>query len=97
MSAGLAQVMTGVALLTVRLAVLLLLRWVLSPAKLAPTPVAYVPALIPTRLTSGRVATPELFVVALPTLAPLRVKLTLVPLTPKPPEVRVAGRVTLPP
>src|SRR4029077_5433460 len=37
------------------------------PAKLAPTPEVYVPALIPQRLTPDSVATPLPLVVALPT------------------------------
>src|SRR5919201_1864443 len=61
-----------------------------SPAKLAPTALAYVPALIPERLTLLSVATPLAFVVALPTELPLRVKAMVLPLTPEPAEVRVA-------
>jgi hypothetical protein len=56
-----------------------------------------VPALIPVRLTLLRVATPLASVVALPTLVPLRVKLTLAPLTAVPLEVSVAESVVVPP
>src|ERR1044071_4610201 len=61
-----------------------------SPAKLAPTPVGYVPALIPDKLTLVRVATPLLFVVAVPTDVLLSLKLMVLPFTPDPLEVSVA-------
>ena len=69
----------------------------MSPAKLAPTPVPYVPALIPDRLALASVATPLPLVVALPTELPLRVKLMVLPLTPEAPEVKVADKLTVPP
>ena len=68
-----------------------------SPAKLAPTPVEYVPAAMFPRLTPLSVATPEAFVVALPTEVPLSVKLTVFPLTATAPDMRVAERLTVPP
>src|SRR5579871_3975113 len=48
---GAVTVTAVVAWVTVSDAVPLLALYVLSPAKLAPTPVGYVPALIPARLT----------------------------------------------
>ena len=73
---------------------------VLSPAKLEANPVAYVPALMPERDTLFSVATPEPFVVghvvpvdAPQTAVPLRLKVTVLPLTPEP-AVRVAERLT---
>jgi hypothetical protein len=68
-----------------------------SPAKLAPTAVAYVPALIPVRLTPLSVTTPDPFVVAVPTLLPFKLKLIVFPLTPDPEAVSVAERFTVPP
>jgi len=84
------------ALLTVRLSVSVLPRQTLSAVKLAPTPVAYVPALIPPTLTFNNVATPELFVEALPADAPLIVKLMVFPLIPAL-HASVAVRFTVPP
>jgi len=53
---------------------------------------------MPARLTPVTAATPDEFVVAVPTLVPLRVKETVLPLTGAPlPEVRVAERLTVPP
>src|SRR5947209_7150941 len=97
MSAGFDQVMVGVALFTVRVAEPELLLKLASPAKLALTPVAYVPALMLPRLAPVTVATPLAFVVAVPTLVPLRVKAMILPATPEPPEVSVALRFTVPP
>jgi hypothetical protein len=79
-----------------------LLAWnPLSPAKAVLTPLfspgLYVPAFIPVRLTFGSVATPEEFVVALPTEVPFNVKLIDFPLTPEPPDVSVAVRLTVAP
>jgi hypothetical protein len=68
-----------------------------SPANDAPTPVEYVPALIPLRLAPLNVATPEELVVAEPADPPLSVKLIVLPLTPEPPEVSVAESVVVPP
>ena len=68
-----------------------------SPANEAPTPVGYEPALIPARLTPLSVATPLPFVLELPTPVPLSVNATDLPLTPLPPEVRVAESVVVPP
>ena len=68
-----------------------------SPANEAPTPVGYEPALIPARLTPLSVATPLPFVLELPTLVPLSVNATDLPLTPLPPEVSVAESVVVPP
>jgi hypothetical protein len=61
----------------------------LSPAKLAPTPFAYEPALIPDRATFDKVATPEAFVTAeLPAKAlPFSVNAIVFPLTAAPPDV----------
>jgi hypothetical protein len=52
-----------------------------SPAKLADTPVGYVPALIPDTLTPVAVATPEALVVAVTAGPPLTEKLIVLPLT----------------
>ena len=68
-----------------------------SPAKDAPTPVGYEPALIPARLTPLSLATPLPFVTALPALEPLSVNETVLPLTGLPPEVSVADSVVVPP
>jgi len=51
--------------------------------------------LIPLRLTPLSVATPELFVAAVPAALPLRVKLMVFPLSPDPPEARVAVSVAV--
>jgi hypothetical protein len=61
-----------------------------SPGNDAPTPVGYEPALIPARLVPASVATPLAFVIALPTLEPLSVKLTVSLGTPTLDEVNVA-------
>src|SRR6266566_1492438 len=97
MSAGFDQVIVGVAFDTVKDALPLAAAKPLSPAKLAPTPVGYVPALMPERLAPARLATPLAFVVALPTELPLRVNATVLPLTPEPPDVSVAERFAVPP
>jgi hypothetical protein len=68
-----------------------------SPAKLAPTPLAYVPALIPVRLTPLSDATPDVFVIAEPAALPFNVNETVLPLTPAAEEVSVAERFTKPP
>ena len=60
-------------------------------------PIACVPAPIPARLTPLSVATPDAFVVALPTLLPFNVKAIVFPLTPDPEAVSVAERFTDPP
>src|SRR6266550_189425 len=52
---------------------------------------------MPNRLAPVNVATPLLFVVAVPTLAPFNVKAMMRPLTPTPFDVRVAERLTEPP
>ena len=52
---------------------------------------------MPAKLTLLRVATPVASVVALPTLVPLRVKATVAPLAPAPPDVSVADRFVVPP
>ena len=49
--------------------------------------------MIPLRLTPLSVATPELFVAAVPAPLPLRVNLIVFPLSPDPPEVSVAVSV----
>jgi len=56
-------------------------------------------ALIPDRLTLDNVATPLVFVVAVPVLVPLSVKLMVLPLTGVLSEVlvRVAERLEVPP
>jgi hypothetical protein len=87
----------SVALFTVRLAVPLLERKLVSPAKLATTELPYVPAFIPEMLTLETVATPLAFVVALPTGVPFRLKLMLLPVTGEPIEVRVADSAVMPP
>ena len=58
-----------------------------SPAKFAPTPVGYVPPLMPLRLTLESVATPLAFVVAVlfTNPEPFKLKLTVLPFTPAPP------------
>ena len=68
-------------------------------AKLALTPDAYVPALIPARLTLLRFAVPLLLVVAVPTLVPLSLKDMVWLPTGAPPAVtvNVAERLTVPP
>jgi hypothetical protein len=80
---------------TVRAPVPLLVEKLASPAKLAPTAVAYVPALMLPRLTFVRLATPLAFVVALPTPVPFRLNVTVLPSAPEPPEVSVAERLTV--
>src|SRR5205809_5423114 len=97
MSAGFDQVIVGVAFDTVKDALPLAAAKPLSPAKLAPTPVGYVPALMPDRLAFETVATPLAFVTALPPLLPLSVKLIVLLLTPLPPDVSVAERFAVPP
>ena len=70
----------------------------MSPAKLAETALAYVPALMPLRLTPERVATPFEFVVAVGLRGvPLRLKVIVLFATPVPPDVRVAVSVAVPP
>jgi hypothetical protein len=70
-----------------------------SPAKLAPTPVAYVPALIPLKEALAIVAAPVASVVAEPAGFPFNVKLIDFPLTGEPPEVvvKVAESMAIPP
>ncbi len=58
---------------------------------------AYVPALIPARLTPVREATPDAFVVAVPAFVPLSVNVTVLPLTPEVPAVSVAVTAVVPP
>jgi hypothetical protein len=81
----------------VRLFVPLLPPNAVSAVKLASTPVAYVPALIPLTLTFERVATPEVFVVADPAGSPFSLNATLLPLTPVAPDFSVAERLVVPP
>ena len=52
---------------------------------------------MPFRLALVRDATPELFVVAVPTVPPFSLNVMLFPLTPFPPDVSVADRFTVPP
>jgi hypothetical protein len=52
---------------------------------------------MPAKLTLLRVATPELLVVAVPFETPFKLKVTVFPATPLPPDVRVAERFVLPP
>jgi hypothetical protein len=85
------------ALFTVSAAVPLLGSSEPSPANEAPTPVGYVPALIPLRLAPLTVATPLAFVLALPAEEPLSVNVTVLPLTGLPLEVSVAESVVVPP
>ena len=66
----------------------------LSPAKLALTAPAYVPALMPLRLTPVSVATP-LLVVAVPTVLPFSVKLIVFPLSRVVPDFSVAVSVAV--
>jgi hypothetical protein len=70
-----------------------------SPANVAAMPPGYVPGATPERLTPLRVATPDAFVVALPTLVPLSLKLIVFPLTAVLSDVlfSVADRVTVAP
>jgi len=71
-----------------------------SPAKLALTPVRKVPAFIfggPVRLALLSVAVPVASVVAVPTVPPFNLKVMVFPLTPAPPEVRVADKFAVPP
>ena len=49
------------------------------------------------RLAADTVTIPEPSVTPLPALFPLSVKLTVLPLTPVPPEVRVADKSAVPP
>src|ERR1043165_4721307 len=97
MSAGLPQVITGVAWLTVSEAVPLLAEHPVEPVKLAPTPVGYEPALMPARLALLRVAVPVPSVTALPTPLPFSVKLTVLPDNGLPAAVSVADKFTVPP
>jgi len=66
-----------------------------SPAKLADTPVAYVPTLIPARLTPEVVAMPDPLVVAVTAGPPLTEKLIVLPLIAVPLEVLVRVAETL--
>src|SRR5262249_31573980 len=66
-------------------------------ANVAMTPVVYVPAEMPARLTPERVATPLPFVVALPTDVPFSVNATDWLERPEPPCVSVAESVVVPP
>src|SRR6476659_8917628 len=94
-----AVIVSGAGLI-VTLLLALLGASVVSPAKLAPPPVGYVPALMPARLTLLRMARPLPLVVAvLPAKAlPLSVKVIVLPPTPLPlPYVNVACRVVVPP
>jgi hypothetical protein len=91
-----AVIVTGLAV-TVRAAEPLEPLKLLSPAKLALTPVGYEPALIPESDAAGTEATPDAFVVAEPTEFPLRLKDTDLPLTGEPPAVNVAERAAAPP
>src|SRR6185503_2761812 len=68
-----------------------------SPAKEAPTPVAYEPAATPARLTPETVATPLAFVCALPAPAPFSVNATGSFATGVPLFVSVAERLVVPP
>src|SRR5882724_1645985 len=87
-----------VAGFTVRDAVPLEVAKLTSPAKLALTPVGYVPPLIPERLALEMVARPEASVVAEPSGEPFRVNETVLPATGAPPVlVRVADKVAVPP
>ena len=52
---------------------------------------------MPARLALDSVATPDEFVVAEPTELPFSENWIGLPLTPDPPEVRVACRLTVPP
>src|SRR5438093_6747692 len=97
MSGGFDQVIVGVAVDTVRDALPLAGAKLLSPTKLAATPVGYVPTLIPERLALPKVARPLAFVVALPTELPFSVKVMVLPFTPEVPDVSVADRFTVPP
>jgi len=83
----------GVAAFTVKLPVPVLPADVESPAKLAPSPVAYVPALIPVRL-AVTVASPDALVVAEPAAEPFNVKLIVLPATA---GLNVADKFALPP
>src|SRR6266849_7287544 len=58
-----------------------------SPANDAPTPLASVPTFVFGNVALASVATPLTFVVALPTLLPLRVNAIDLPFTPAPPTV----------
>src|SRR6266699_7156472 len=99
MLAGFAQVIVGVAWLIVNALLPFEATKPLSPPKLALTYGAgYVPTLIPARLTLFKVAVPlGLLVVAVPTTAPFRLKVIVLPLTPEPPDVSVAERLVVPP
>jgi hypothetical protein len=85
--------------LTIRAADPLDAKSLASPAKLAPTPVEYVPTLIPLNEALFTVATPLAFVVALPAPTPFKVNVIVLPLTGVPPlvKVRVAERFAVPP
>jgi hypothetical protein len=83
--------------LTVSVAFRWLLRRSEVPAKIAVTPLLYVFAAIPTRLTFAKVATPFEFVVALPTGVSFKAKLIVWFGTGLPVEVSVACRVVVPP
>ncbi len=89
-------VIAWLALLTVSVPVPLLPAKFASPPNVAPTAFAYVPALMPTRLTPESVATPLESVVAFPTDVLLSVKLTIFPLTGELPELNVATNVPVP-
>ncbi len=69
-----------------------------SPAKLALTPVGYVPALMPERLALEMVAIPDASVVAEPLGVPFKENETVLPETgPSPVRVSVADNVAVPP
>src|SRR5580765_823526 len=67
-----------------------------SPTYSALTPIGYVPAAMPLRLTFDSDATPLPFVVALPAAAPFNVNATVLPESPEPLCVSVAESDVVP-
>src|SRR5207247_3042565 len=94
---GVGHVTMGVSLATMRSALALLGAYKSSPANVALTALAYVPGLIPIKLTPATLATPIWSVVAVPAREPLSVKLTSRPATGEEAEVNVADKLVAPP
>src|SRR5438132_4593548 len=97
MGDGVGHVTKGVSLATMRSALALLGAYKSSPANIALTAPAYVPGLIPSKLTPVTLAKPLASVVAVPAGEPLSVKLTSRPATGVEADANVADKLVGPP
>jgi hypothetical protein len=97
MFAGVGQMTTAMAFAIVSVALPDDGACVASPAYVACTPVGYVPAPIPARLTPVIVATPDAFVVAVPAGEPFNENDTCCPASGVPALISVAANVVVPP